>query len=227
MESSPVIWRGHLFVADNGGHFICLDLNRLEPVWVQDVLDDTNNTPVLELEDGHPFLYISTGFHGGWRAPTSESVEVPVWKIDAVTGEIVWRTDFICFTVSGLSGGVQGSIALGMHSLSDLIFVPVARTPTRNAGTLVALDKLTGEIVWEHRTSQYGWSSPVAVYDRDGNGYIIFATSDGIMRLLDGRTGELLDSVTLGGVIEASPAVYGNTVVIGTRAMRIWGVQLT
>ena len=226
IESSPAIWRGHLFLADNGGHLICLDLNTLEPVWVQDVLDDTNCSPVLAIEDGHPYLYISTGFHGGWRAPADESATVPIWKIDAMTGEIVWQTNYFCFTISGISGGVQGTLALGKNGLSDLIFVPVARTPGRLTGKLVALNKHNGEIVWEFQTSTYSWSSPVAVYDKDGKGYIVYCTSGGSMHLIDGLTGELLDSVVLGGVVEASPAVYENTVVIGTRAMRIWGVQI-
>jgi outer membrane protein assembly factor BamB len=227
IESSPVIWRGHLILADNGGHLICLDLNTLEPVWVQDVLDDTNNSPVLELENGHPYIYISTGFHGGWRAPANASAPVPIWKIDAVTGEIVWKTEYYCYTQSGVSGGVQGTIAVGRHSLNELIFVPVARTPSRNSGILAALDKNTGEVVWEFRTPQYGWSSPVCVYDENGKGYVIFCSSGGVMYLLDGLTGELLDSTQLGGVVEASPAVYENTVVIGTRSMRIIGIKLT
>jgi len=227
MESSASIWRGYLFITDNGGHLICLDINRMELVWVQDVLDDTNNSPVIELENGHPYLYISTGFHGGWRAPVNSTAPVPIWKIDAVTGEIVWRTDYNCRTADGVSGGVQGTIALGKNSLDGLIFVPVARTPTGGSGILSALDKVTGEIIWELRTQHYGWSSPVCVYDRDGKGYIVFCTSGGYMYLVDGLTGELMDSLKLGGVIEASPAVYESTVVIGTRAMKIWGVKLT
>ena len=227
IESSPVIWRGYLFTADNGGHLICLDLNTLKPVWVQDVLDDTNNTPVLELEDGHPYLYISTGFHGGWRAAMDVKAPVPVWKIDAATGEVVWQTEYQCYTSDGVSGGVQGTIASGKNNLANLVFVPVSRTPTRGAGVLAALDKTTGAVVWEYKTSQYGWSSPVCVYDGNGKGYVIFCSSGGTMYLFDGLTGKLLDSVVLGGVIEASPAVYNSTVVVGTRAMRIWGVTLT
>jgi len=227
IEASPVIWRGHLFFADNGGHLVCLDLNTLEPVWVRDVLDDTNCSPVLELEDGNPYIYISTGFHGGWRAPMNSKATVPIWKIDAKTGETVWQTEYDCYTVSGVSGGVQGTAALGKDSLGDYIYVPVARTPTRSAGTLAALDKRTGDIAWEFETSQYSWSSPVCVYGNDGKGYIIYTTAGGYMYLLDGLTGELYDSVSLGGTLEASPAVYGNTVVVGTRAMKIWGVTLT
>ena len=227
IESSPTIWRGHVFLSDNGGHLICLDLNTLEPVWVQDVLDDTNTTPVLELEDDHPYIYISTSFHGGWRAPMDSSAPVPMWKIDAVTGEIIWRTDYNCYTESGVSGGVQATASVGKNALSDLVYIPFARTPNRISGILAAFDKNTGEIVWEFQTALYSWSSPVCVYDNDGNGYIVYCDAAGYMYLLDGLTGEMLDSVLLGGVIEASPAVYNNMIVVGTRAMKIWGVELT
>ena len=227
MEASPVIWRGCLVIPDNGGHLICLDIGTLTLIWVRDVLDDTNDTPVLELENGHPYIYLSTEFHGGWRAEMDETAPVPIWKIDALTGEEVWRTDYLCRTSDGVSGGVLGTIAVGKHDLAELVFVPVARTPSYGAGILAALDKRTGEVVWELRTTNYSWSSPVCVYDNDGKGYVILCTAGGFMYLVDGLTGEIADSIKLGGTIEASPAVYGNMVVVGTRAMKIWGVELT
>jgi hypothetical protein len=47
------------------------------------------------------------------------------------------------------------------------------------------------------------------------------------MYLLDGKTGEVYDSFALSdGSIEASPAVYNDYVVVGTRACKIWGIQL-
>ena len=224
MEDSAVIWRGHIIFATNDGYLFCVDLNTLQTVWVQDVLDDTNCSPVLELEDGHPYVYISTSFHLGWRS--SSTAEIPVWKIDAVTGEIVWKTSYTCHSVSGTSGGVQGTLALGKNALSELIFVPVARTPNSYDGELVALNKATGEQVWSFYTAAYSWSSPVAVYDGEGNGYLIYCTSGGQMYLLDGLTGEVLDTKEMGGNIEASPAVYNDTVVIGTRTQQIFGVKL-
>lgn len=227
IESSPAIWRGYVYLTDNGGHLICLDLNTLEPVWVQDVYDDTNGTPVIDVEDGYPYIYISTSFHGGWRAPMSSSAPVPIWKIDAITGETVWMTIYSCYTESGVSGGVQATAALGRSALSDLVFIPFARTPTRSGGILAALDKATGDVVWEFQTSVYSWSSPVCVYDSDGNGYIVYCNAGGNMYLLDGLTGELLDTMQMGGNVEASPAVYNSTIVVGTRTLRIWGVQLT
>ncbi len=81
MEDSAATYDGYLFIADNGGNLMCLDLNTLQLIWVQDTLDDSNSTPVLSVEDGHLYLYVSTSFRLGWRS--NSSAEVPVWKIDA------------------------------------------------------------------------------------------------------------------------------------------------
>ncbi|MCL1828168.1 MAG: PQQ-binding-like beta-propeller repeat protein [Oscillospiraceae bacterium] len=226
-EDSPVIWRSHMICSDNGGRLLCLDLNTFELAWVFDCLDDTNDTPVLELEDGHPYIYISTSNRVGLRAPDAAGrYLIPVWKLDAVTGEIVWQKDYDCYSASGLSGGVQGTLAVGKNDLSDLIFVPVARTPNINAGRLAALDKKTGEQVWYKETAMYSWSSPVCVYTKEGKGCIVYCTSGGYMYLLDGLTGETLDYMDLGGNIEASPAVFENTIVVGTRSSIIYGLTL-
>lgn len=224
VESSAAIINNYVFLADNGGNLMCLDLNTLRLVWAQDILDDTNCSPVVDVEDGHPYIYISTSFHYGWRSYSTAAI--PIFKIDAETGEIVWRTDYTCYTVQDLSGGVQGTIAVGKNKLSDMIFVPVARTPGASSGTLVALSKETGEMVWEKETSMYSWSSPVDFYDADGNGYLIYCNSGFNMYLLDGKTGEQLDYLNLGGNIEASPAMYGNYAVVGTRAMRTYCIQV-
>lgn len=224
VESSAAIINNYIFLADNGGNLMCLDLNTLELVWVQDVLDDTNCSPVVDVEDGHPYIYISTSFHYGWRSYSTAAI--PIFKIDAETGEIVWRADYTCYTVQDLSGGVQGTIAVGKNKLSDMIFVPIARTPGASSGTLAALKKDTGEVVWEKETSMYSWSSPVDFYDADGNGYLLYCNSGFNMFLIDGKTGEQLDYMNLGGNIEASPAMYGNYAVVGTRAMRTYCIQV-
>lgn len=224
VESSAAIINNYIFLADNGGNLMCLDLNTLKLVWVQDVLDDTNCSPVVDVEDGHPYIYISTSFHYGWRSYST--AEIPIFKIDAETGEIVWRTDYTCYTVQDLSGGVQGTIAVGKNKLSDMIFVPIARTPGASSGTLAALKKDTGEVVWEKETSMYSWSSPVDFYDADGNGYLLYCNSGFNMFLIDGKTGEQLDYMNFGGNIEASPAMYGNYAVVGTRAMRTYCIQV-
>lgn len=84
----------------------------------------------------------------------------------------------------------------------------------------------TGEEVWRFATPAYSWSSPVDVYDSKGTGYLVYAASDGTLYLLDGKTGNTLDTFDLGGAVEASPAVYDGWAVIGTRGCKIWGIQL-
>lgn len=226
MEDSAVIVDHYLFIGDNGGLFMCLDLKTLELVWVQDILDDSNCTPVLSVEDGHPYIYMSTSFHYGWRSYTTAAV--PIWKLDAETGEIIWRTDYTCYTVSDLSGGVQGTIAVGKNDLDDLIFVPIARTPSASSGILAALSKDTGEVVWEKKTAAYSWSSPVDFYDSNGKGYIAFCESLGYrIYLLDGLTGEELDCKSLGGNLEASPAMFEDYIVVGHRGQSIYCLKVS
>lgn len=224
MESSCVAYKGYLFLNDNGGHLMCLDLNTLQLVWVQDILDDSNCSPVLDLEDGHPYLYVSTSFHYGWRA--YDKANIPIWKIDAVTGEIVWQVDYECYTDSGISGGVQGTLAIDDRR----IYVPVAKTGGANAGLLVAIDKQTGEKEWEFPTNIYSWGSPIRFDDTAGGRYLIYNTgysNNGYIYLMNADTGEVYDSRNLNGNVEASGVVFENTLVIGHRSCRFYGIPLT
>ena len=113
-------------------------------------------------------------------------------KVNAATGEIIWKRTYECKTVDGVSGGVQATACLGQNNISDLVYFNVARTGGKKHGKLVAIDKKTGGEVWSVEMKYYSWSSPVAVYDAKGDGYIILCDSDGNMFLLDGRTGVLL-----------------------------------
>lgn len=224
MEDSAAIYKGYLFVADNGGNLMCLNLNTLQLVWVQDVLDDSNSTPVLSVENGHLYLYVSTSFHLGWRS--NDTATIPVWKIDAENGEIIWQTEYTCHTQDGVSGGVQSTIATGTMDLSNYIYVTVSMTDSYYNGVLACLNKQTGAIEWEHEAG-YAWSSPVCLYNTNGSSNVLYCSSDGNMYLLDGKTGEVHDTIALSdGVIEASPAAYNNYVISGTRAGKIWGIEL-
>lgn len=224
MEDSAVIYKGYLYIQDNGGHFMCLDLNTLQLVWVQDCLDDSNGSPVMSIEDGKAYLYASTSFHLGWRS--SSTAPIPIWKIDAETGEILWKTEYDCHSVSDLSGGVQSTIALGKNNLSDNLYVTVSRTGGLANGVLACLDKKTGKINWEHKAA-YAWSLPICVYDQKGDGRVIYATSAGMMYLLDGKSGEVQDELHVSGsCIEASPVVYDDRLVIGTRGCQICGIKI-
>lgn len=226
MEDSCCVVGGYLFVADNSGMFFCVDLNTMELIWAQDIKDDTNASPVFEWgEDGNGYLYIAPSLHWtddwGWG-------DISIYKLDAQTGEIIWEKPYHCGTVEDLSGGVQATPALGRTgtNLEGMVFFSVSYTPKMHTGILVALDTETGEVVWEKELSYYAWSSPVAVYNESNEGYLLMPCFEGELLLIDGATGEVVDAVDLDSHTEASPVVYGSTVVIGTRGCEIYGLEL-
>lgn len=226
-ESSPVIWRHYMYVSDNAGNLFCIDINTLEVVWMQDVMDDTNCSPVFEIneETGEASIYIGTSLH--WTVDSNNYGYIPFWRIDALTGEIVWKDEGYRCTRSSVSGGIQDTAALGKNNLSDLVYVAYAMTvDTETRGVLVAYYKENGEKAWVKELGSYSWSSPLIIYDDNGDGYIVECTSAGRMYLFDGRTGEKLDMLELEGNFEASPAAFGDTIVIGTRAEKIYGVKI-
>lgn len=225
MESSPVVWEHYIYMAANSGDLMCVDLDTMELVWSADILDDSNGTPIFEEdENGNLYIYVSTSLH--FTADANMTGVIPIWKIDAKTGEKIWQKDYTCKTVTDVSGGVQSTGVMGKNSISDLVIYSIARTPNQSDGLLVALNKETGKEEWRFVMNNYAWSSPVAVYTEDGTAYIVQCDSAGRMFLLNGKTGELLDTIELGSNIEASPAVYENTIVVGTRGQKIVGVTL-
>ena len=70
-----------------------------------------------------------------------------------------------------------------------------------------------------------GGRSPVCIYDQNGKGYVINANFDGDLLLIDGLSGEVLDTMNVGSNVESSPAVYENRLVVGTRGQQIWGIS--
>ena len=230
MEDSAVIWHNYIYVSDNGGKLMCIDLNTMKLIWVQNIWDDSNSTPLFEesMEDGTAYIYISTSLH--ITADKNNQGPIPVWKINAATGEIVWQSkSYECYTVSGVSGGVEATGLLGQNDISDLVIYPIARTPKVGTGLLVALDKKTGKEMWSFPMDHYAWSSPVAVYTPEGKSYIVECDTKGNIFLIEGKTGKLLYTLSTseeGFPIEASPAIYNNMIVIGTRGQKIFGIKI-
>lgn len=227
-ENSAVIVDRYLYVSENGGMVFCIDLNTMELVWAQDTCDDSNSSPVFQWDESGETGYIYTAPSLHWTADSNKQGRLSIYKLNAKTGEIVWEYAYNCHTVSGVSGGVQSTPLLGKKGtdLEGMIFYSIARTPNAYNGVLVALDTATGEVVWEMSMDNYTWSSPTAVYGESGKSYIVICDSVGNVSLLEGTTGKVLSSVNIGSNVEASPAVFGNTVVVGTRGQKIYGLKV-
>lgn len=227
-EPSAVIVDRYLYISENGGMFFCIDLDTMQLVWAQDTKDDSNSTPVFEWDESGETGYIYTAPSLHWTANSYNAGLSSIYKLDAKTGEILWQKTYRCNTISGVSGGVQSTPLLGKAGtdIEGMIFYTLARTPSLYNGMLVAMDTETGRIIWRSSMAHYTWSSPTAVYTQSGKSYIVLSDSNGNVSLLDGLTGNIYSTVNIGANIEASPAVFEDTIVVGTKGQKIYAIQV-
>lgn len=222
VENSPAIYKNLIYFADNSGLLQCIDLNTMKPVWLRNVSDDTDSSIVLEAVSDNE-VYIYTACELELQGPDGKCY---IRKIDAFTGNLIWEKEIAVFYSLASNGGAFATPVLGRNDIDNLIIFNISKTgKNNNKSTLFALDRLSGDEVWSFETDYYSWSSPVAVYTPAGKSYLLFCDG-GYMRLLDGKTGALLYSIGLEANIEASPAVYGNIAVVGTRGQKIWGIKI-
>ncbi|WP_157842965.1 outer membrane protein assembly factor BamB family protein [Bacillus sp. FJAT-44742] len=221
IENSVAIYNNLAYFADNGGSIIGMDLTTKNPVWALPPLDDTDATIVIEEIEGVPYLYTGSEVDN-----VGEDGEAFIRKINGLTGEEVWKQSYSAFYYPGVIGGVLATPILGKENIDDLVIFTVARHKERYSGIMAALDRETGEEVWRWEMPDYAWSSPVDIYDEEGNSYIIQADFGGNLTLLNAETGEVLDQLNLGSNIEASPAVYENTIIVASRDGNIYSIEL-
>ena len=241
IESSMAVYDGYGFYSDNSGFINCLDLNSLKPVWSRNLGDDSDVTPVLDLEGDRAVLYIATEVD--WQKDIIGDYKGTsfVYKLDAMTGEVIWEAYYDCWTRNAanfgedINGGAMGTPVVGKLNLDGLVIFSLSMTNGVFSGnSVVAYNANDGTIAWEYKMPAYSWSSPVDVYDEAGHGYIVIPDSSGKLHLIDGARGTALDVIQLtkadgttsAGNVESSAAVFGNKLVIGTRGNVIIGVRL-
>jgi|LFRM01.1.fsa_nt_gb outer membrane protein assembly factor BamB len=225
-ENSPAVYRNYLYLADNGGMLQCIDINTLEPVWIANLEDDTDSTIVIEETDEGVFLY--TGNEADIRCINGQtrSADCQLRKFNALTGELVWQKEYNCIYQAGVNGGLLSTPVVGKNDISNLVIFNIAKTDDAKSGKMVALDKKTGKEVWVKDLENYSWSSPVDFLSDDGKTYMIFCDFAGNMHLIDPKNGEILDTISVGLNVEASPAIYNDMIVVGTYAKKIYGVRI-
>lgn len=223
-EASAVVWENYLFLGDNGGIFYCLDLNTMTPVWVQDLLEDINSSPIFEVtENGEKYVYVATTLK--YHTDEHHIGEACIYKLNAMTGEIVWKKPYQVHTVLGLAGGILSTGACGEGIVSDYLFYAVSKVPSVDTSYIVAISKTTGEEYWRLELSCDAWSSGGLMYDTDGSVKLVQCCGNGDILLIDAKTGSVLSKKNFGSNIEATPVIFGNRLVVGLRSEYIIGVK--
>lgn len=245
VESSMAIYGGYGYFDDNSGAINCIDLNTMKPVWTRKMDDDSDVTPTLQQTGDHLYLYCGTEVDNQQSITGTYQGNAYIYKMDAMTGAVIWRKGYKAWTKNDvassgndINGGIMGSLIVGKGKYSNLIIASICMTEGYSSGnTIAAFNAETGDLVWEYKMKNYGWSSPVDVYDADGNLYVLMTDCISQIHLIDGSNGQKLDVIqikknftgangTSGGNIESSASVFGNTLVIGTRGGLLAGVRL-
>ncbi len=244
VESSLAMYGEYVFYADMGGVLRCVNTTTMTTEWAVETGDAVRASIALDLDEETRTLWLYTA-NTIYNSRTKG--DVTIRRFNAMTGEEDWAYAIHCAEgkkkdVTFNKVIVPGAIAspvVGREGLNGLVYFTLSSVSKTGAaqlggtaamdGLLLALDKATGKVVWHKEMDAYCYSSPVAVYDESGRGWIIQASANGMLYLMDGLTGEVISTLQVNGVIEGSPAVYNNTLVIGTTGKDtsyIYGIAL-
>lgn len=238
VESSLAMYANYVYYADSEGILRCVDTSTLKTVWAVDTEDTVQAAISLDFdEDGNLWLYTAN------TLTVRKKGDCQIRRYNAMTGQEDWTlsVNVVKKSKNGKTAGAMASAVIGQNGLSDLAYFALSNlskdgtaeifegSDSAASGVLLAVNKKTGSIVWAQELDSYVYSSPVAVYSEDGKGWIIQASASGTLYLMDGLTGQVLNTLELEGTIEGSPAVYGSTLVIGTtgkNTSHIYGIKL-
>ena len=225
VESSPAAYANYVYYADMGGVLRCVDTNTLTPVWAVKTGDSVMAAIAMDLtEDRDLNLYTANMLNNRKKGDSN----IQVRRYDALSGREIWCKDIGVYKgkKDKEDVGAKASPVIGQNGLNDYVYFTVTglsedgRTQLGLKGeeksALIAMEKETGTIAWAFGMKSRSESSPIAVYDKRGNGWIVQCEQDGLMHLLDGMTGAEVDVFDLEAQVEASPCAYNNVVVIGT-----------
>ncbi len=224
IENSAVAYRNLMFAADNDGNLFCWDATTLQIVWMRNVGDDTDASLVLDATADGVFLY--TGNEVDTRGANGGERITNIRKINALTGEQVWQYDIPSYYDPAVNGGVLGTPIVGQGAMGDMVIFNVARTTAPREGDLVALDKVTGKVIWRRHLSNYSWSSPTLITGADGTQYGVVPDSDGTIHLFDPMTGEDLSTLQLGKNTESTISAYNDMLVVASYDRHIYGIRI-
>jgi hypothetical protein len=205
IESSVAVSGSTAYFANSGGRVQGWDLSPLasggdpQRVFSYWAGDDIDASVVV---DEHGMLYVGVEY----ERLNQRSKEVgQIIKLDPSKPDapLVWSVA----DQGRADAGVWGTPAL--HR--DVVYVPT------DTGRLIAIDRATGQIRWEKQLPGPLWQSPVVVDD-----VLVQGDCSGVLHAYDVSDTTVdppeLWSVTLGGCIESTPAVWDGWIYVGTRS---------
>ena len=225
IESSMSVCRNYGYFNDNAGNVLCVNLDTMKPVWYYDNHDDSDSSPIVIEENGHPYVYTGTEID---RQGQGQAYYV---KLDGLTGEKIWEHQVpgrqATVGEKHFDGGFYATPLPGRADCQGMLFANVVTNTQGQNGHLEAIDIKTGKTLYKTDLKHYPWSSPVALTGKDGKMYIFTGDTAGNVYVIEGKTGEILVTKSVGNNFESSPVVVGNEIYLGTRGNTIFKMKIS
>lgn len=220
IESSPSAYGNLGYFTDNAGNTFCLDLRTMKPRWHFFNTDDSDASPVIDVENNIPFIFI--GNEVDQQGPEGKAY---LRKLNGLTGKLEWEYERHCYSVTKPktnNGGMLTTPALGRKKADGLIWTIFSRVDANSRGSFVCLNIADGKVKYEIPLRSYSWASPIALYDTEGNAYVYFTDVTGHVYLINGISGEIIFKDKYSNVFESSPVAIGNRIIQPARGNKIF-----
>jgi outer membrane protein assembly factor BamB len=224
MEASMTVYKNYGYTADNHGNILCTNLNSLQPVWHYYNHDDTDASLVMEVDedaDSTPYLY--SGCEVDYQGSNGFCYLI---KLNAIDGSKVWERKIPCKKIPRgekfTEGGIFATPLPGKGNCSDRLYICCITNTPAHHGDFMAIDKKTGEIIYSTHLDWYPWMSPISFLNENNEEFIVAGDTQGKLYLINGKTGEIIYKNKVGLNFESSPAVRGNSFVLGSRGTQIY-----
>jgi hypothetical protein len=211
IENSVAISGNTVYFANSGGLVQGWDISGLKDgksptrvfrFWTG---DDTDASIVI---DDQGMLYVASEYE---RSTAQSRQNGQLMKLDPSKPDnpLVWSVADHDYN----PGGIWSTPAIW----KDVVYT------TTNGGRMLAVDRMTGAILWQKQLAGPTWQSPVVVDDT-----LIEGDCNGVLHAYDVSNTRVDPpqkwAVTIGGCIESTPAVWNGHVYLGTRAGRFWAL---
>ena len=192
INASVAVYNNYVYYGDIGGILQCVDLNTLTPVWAVDT-GDSNRIHARAGRGGR--LGGGALYRQRHRQRRQERrVHHPPPQRPHRRREWSYEVPDLAY-VSKRDIGIYASPVVGQEAIRDLVIFTA--TNDEAGAKVIALNKADGKVVWETALESATLSSPVAIYNEDGDAWLIQAESNGKIHLMDATNGSILDTLTL------------------------------
>jgi polyvinyl alcohol dehydrogenase (cytochrome) len=197
---------------------IALDLATGKVIWANQTTPNDiwtvncrNDPDCLDMD--FDFGTIPIAFKGPGGKPLIGGGQKSGWfyALDQKDGSLAWKTEVG-------PGGKLGGIEFGAATDGERVYVGISAIPNReHAGSVSALDGVTGKILWQTKSPDGGANfGPVTVTGTGANRLVFAGSSRNFIRAYDAKDGKVLWEHDTGGAVGCGATIVDGVLYVGS-----------